>query len=534
MSYGFIIWFVCITVVQCLYEEILNREIIWPKPKSSRYGTDDVTVTKGHLKINLDGVEDCPRLIEAKKNYENDWFFPKELADSSSPGQLTELKLIKSDDFQCPQGYSYPKITKDESYQLTVNGTNAILSSGSVWGFLRGVESFSQLITYKRPRSLTEPVIFTIRSTAIEDEPAYPVRGLMLDTGRHFLPVDVILRQIDVMSQSKFNLFHWHIADSESFPYQSLQYPNLPLYGAYGPKAIYTKQDMKRIITYANIRGIRVVPEFDTPGHMGSWRGQPGLLAVCSVKSNILDPSKEENYRFLKGFFKEVIQLFPDEYLHLGGDEVSSYAQCWEKNVNIQKWAKDNNLLTTKDIERYYLQRLLGIINDISTELNIKRTVLVWEEAVFMFKTKLPNVIAVPWYHYASMKTTTQLGYQSINAACYYINYVTRPGADWRQTGKGPEYGNFYNCHPADYVFPGTEALNLGGIAAMWGEYEDKNNLESDLWPRAATVAEKLWSPYNKTLDATKAIPRLHRFRCRLNWRGYRASPTDGPDYCSF
>ncbi|CAD5235386.1 unnamed protein product [Bursaphelenchus xylophilus] len=268
---------------------------------------------------------------------------------------------------------------------------------------------------------------------------------------------------------------------------------------------------------------------------MGSWLGQPGLLAECgATKSNIIDPSRQENYEFLKEFFTEVVQLFPDEYIHLGGDEVSAYVECWTNNPKIMNWAENLGLNSTRGIEEYYIERLINIITEITGELNISRTILLWEEAVYNMQKKYPNVIAIPWYRYDSMTKTTKLGYPSINAACYYINYLMRPKADWREQGIAPQYGDFYHCHPKDYVYQGKEELNLGGIATMWGEYEDKNNLESDLWPRAATVAEKLWSPYEKTQDPIPAIPRLHRLRCRMNWRGYRASPTDGPDYCAF
>ncbi|CAD5235387.1 unnamed protein product [Bursaphelenchus xylophilus] len=241
-------------------------ELIWPQPKESYYGEAGVTVTKGHLNVNIDDFEGCEALRVAKQTYENSWFFPQILPNSTAPGSLTEIKLIKPSDFQCPGGYSYPKTIKDESYHLTVTSAFSTLQSNTIWGFLRGLETFSQLISHQPPKSISEPPKFTLKTAEIIDEPAYNVRGLMLDTGRHFLPVDVILRQIDLMAQSKFNVFHWHIVDVESFPYHSEQFANLSALGAFGPNAVYSRSDVKKVIKYANLKGIRVVPEFDTPG----------------------------------------------------------------------------------------------------------------------------------------------------------------------------------------------------------------------------------------------------------------------------
>ena len=110
-----------------------------------------------------------------------------------------------------------------------------------------------------------------IREANVSDRPRFPHRGIMVDSSRHFLSVGILLENLDLMAHNKMNVFHWHLTDSESFPYTSAKYPNMSLLGAYTPAHTYSIDDMKKVIDYARLRGIRTVPEFDTPGHTGAW-----------------------------------------------------------------------------------------------------------------------------------------------------------------------------------------------------------------------------------------------------------------------
>ncbi|EPB67212.1 glycosyl hydrolase family 20, catalytic domain protein [Ancylostoma ceylanicum] len=134
------------------------------------------------------------------------------------------------------------------------------------------------------------------------------------------------------------NVLHWHIVDSESFPYTSAKYPNMSLLGAYTPAHIYSINDIKKVMDYARLRGIRVIPEFDTPGHSGSWgKSIPNLLPTCyntlgavDQLPDIIDPTLPSNFEFLSDFFAEALALFQDNYMHFGGDEVAGdMQQCW-------------------------------------------------------------------------------------------------------------------------------------------------------------------------------------------------------------
>ena len=165
----------------------------------------------------------------------------------------------------------------------------------------------------------------------IEDRPRFPWRGLMLDVSRHWMPVEVVERNLDAMAAVKLNVFHWHLSDDQGFRVESRRYPRLQQLGSDGH--YYTQDEIRRVVAYALDRGIRVVPEFDIPGHTTSWfpgypelAGAPGPYAIgrhFGVFDPVMDPSREETYAFLDGFLGEMAALFPDPYFHIGGDEVN-------------------------------------------------------------------------------------------------------------------------------------------------------------------------------------------------------------------
>lgn len=174
----------------------------------------------------------------------------------------------------------------------------------------------------------------------IRDAPAYPHRGLMLDTARHFLPVATITAAVDAMAMNKMNVLHLHLVDAQSFPVESSSYPNLTA-AAYSPQSTYSHADLAGVVAHAAARGIRVVPEFDVPGHAYGWRGYD-ILAQCptSLAGNInnfpLDPTKDLTVDVVKAFLQEMLAVFPDRYMHLGGDEIVT--SCWRDDPSIASW----------------------------------------------------------------------------------------------------------------------------------------------------------------------------------------------------
>ncbi|KAI1714009.1 glycosyl hydrolase family 20, catalytic domain-containing protein [Ditylenchus destructor] len=504
---------------------------VWPLPQKIHYGGQNRTLRRDGISFQFRGIRDvdCDILNFARNTYLKEWFFPWRDA-STSVGSLIIVIHLHS---KCPRLDEYPQEGMDEEYRLRVPFTgDATLDAQEIWGVLRGLETISQLIFYTQGS-------YFIRTATIHDWPEYSVRGIMLDTSRHYLRKNLILRQIDLMAQNKMNLLHWHIVDMESFPYVSKRFPNLSKAGAFTQKHVYTRNTVEEIIKYARLRGVRVMVEFDTPGHMSSWDGQFQLLAECRnatghfKDSAMIDPTLEQNYQFLEDFFKEVFETFPERFIHLGGDEAGFWTEdCWGRNPEIQKFMRDHGLLNITMLENFYFSRLQNIINRLMGADPARRMVF-WQE-VFTNNNPDPKAIvhiwqsATPAQRAKDIAAATTAGHKVILSACWYLNYIDY-GSDWKEG----RYQLYY-CDPR--AFKGTyqqKQLVLGGIATMWGEYVDGTNLESRLWPRASAVAERLWSSPTQTTDADVAWPRLHEHRCRLIARGFRAQPINGAgDYC--
>lgn len=261
-----------------------------------------------------------------------------------------------------------------EAYTLNIidaGGPNVqgTLAADTVFGALRGLETLSQLAEYRAGA----PGSAIVRAARIADAPRFPHRGALLDTARHFIPVPTLLAFLDAMSYNKLNVFHWHLVDDQSFPFQSATFPALSAQGAWGhgsPQHIYAPADVQAVIAYGFARGIRVVPEFDTPGHTLSWgAGEPSLLTPCySANGSLsgtfgpLDPTLEGTYTFLAALYAEIAATFPDAYMHIGGDEVSF--DCWKSNPAINSWMAANGIAAGDyaGLESYYVQKNLALV----------------------------------------------------------------------------------------------------------------------------------------------------------------------------
>src|SRR6266568_4301426 len=242
-------------------------------------------------------------------------------------------------------GKAIPQLGEDESYNLDINPTSAKLTAATDLGAMHGLQTFLQLIA-------TTADGFAVPSITVEDKPRFPWRGLMMDVSRHFIPLDVIKRNLDGMAAVKMNVFHWHLSDDQGFRVESKTFPKLQELGSDGLN--FTQDQIRDLIAYAGGRGIRVVPEFDIPGHSTAWfveypnlASAPGPYKIertWGVHDPAIDPTREETYKFLDKFIGEMTKLFPDQYFHIGGDEVNG--KQWSSNPKIQQFMRAHGLKT--------------------------------------------------------------------------------------------------------------------------------------------------------------------------------------------
>jgi hexosaminidase len=371
---------------------------------------------------------------------------------------------------------SYPKFGEDESYALVIDGAGAALKANTTVGAMRGMETFSQLVAGD-----ADGYYFPLVN--IQDKPRFPWRGLMIDVGRHFEPVDVIKRNIDAMAMVKMNVFHWHLSEDQGFRIESKKYPKLQGMGSAG--SYYTQEQVRDVIEYAADRGVRVVPEFDMPGHTSSWMvGYPELASApgpyelemrWGVFDPTMDPTREETYEFLDGFIGEMTALFPDEYFHVGGDE--NNGKQWKDNPQIQEFMKAHGYHNTAELQTYFNQRVLKIVQKYGKKM------VGWDE---ILTPDLPKETVVQsWRGYKSLDQSAREGYNAIWSASYYLDHM------------GPaEYHYLSDPLPADSKLTKEQASHIvGGEVCMWGEFVWQENIDSRIWPRSAAVAERFWSP---------------------------------------
>ena len=365
-------------------------------------------------------------------------------------------------------------VAMDESYALEIKNNKVLLNSNTDFGAMRGLETLLQLIQ-------TEKGMTCLPVLKIEDSPRFQWRGLMIDVCRHFIPKNVILRNLDAMAMAKMNVFHWHLSEDQGFRVECKTFPKLHEMGSDGK--YFTHEDVKEIIKYANDRGIRVVPEFDIPGHSTAWFvGYPEFASEVKkyeierhygVFDPTFDPTKEETYEFFDKFFGEMSGLFNDDYMHIGGDE--NNGKQWDSSKAIQEFKKANNLKSNHELQAYFNKRLQKILEKYGKKM------IGWDE---ILSTELPKSTMIhSWQGKEGMVTAAKNGYYSILSNGYYID-LCQSMVD-----------HYYNDPLPDNINLSDEQKKyiLGGEATMWGELVNEDNIDTRIWPRTAAIAEVLW-----------------------------------------
>lgn len=373
-------------------------------------------------------------------------------------------------------GSRVPSLDENESYQLTIDAARATLTAPTVVGALRGFETLLQLLAGDRGG-------FFLPAVTIDDAPRFPWRGLLIDVGRHFMPVDVIKRNLDGMAAVKLNVLHLHITEDQGFRIESKRFPKLHQLGSDG--LYFTQDQIREIVAYAAERGIRVVPEFDMPGHVQAWlAGHPELgsapgpyeiARAWGVMDPAFDPTREELYRFLDVFFGEMAPLFPDAYMHIGGDE--NNGKHWNANAAIKAFMAKNTLADAHALQAYFNRRLSKILSKHGKKM------VGWDE---ILRPDLPRDIVVQsWRGQASLADGARKGYAGILSNGYYIDLMESTTRHYLVDPAPASLG----------LSPAEAARVLGGEATMWSEWVTPETIDSRVWPRTAAIAERFWSP---------------------------------------
>ena len=396
----------------------------------------------------------------------------------------------------------------EERYSLRVTPVGISLTAPTSLGALRGLATLEQLLAQQK-KELYFPEV------DIDDQPRFAWRGLLIDAARHFMPVNVIKRNLDGMAAVKLNVLHWHLSDDQGFRVESRRLPRLATVGGAGQ--FYTQDDVREVLRYAAARGIRVVPEFDMPGHATAWLAAYPVLASndsthgvttrWGVLNIAMDPTKESTYALLDTLLGEMTALFPDPYFHIGGDE--NDGRQWLRSPRIVAFMKAQQMLKANGqpdkhaLQTYFNRRILDLLTRYGKKM------VGWDE---ILGPGLPeSAVIQSWRGKKGLYDAVRAGHPAILSNGYYIDLYYSAAAHYA-----------VDPLPADAPLTAAQQrLVLGGEATMWSEFADSTLIDSRIWPRAAAVAERLWSPATVT-DVPDLYRRLDAVADELETLGLR------------
>jgi hexosaminidase len=443
---------------------------LMPMPQHLTAGQGQLKIDSGFT-VALEGYKD-PRLESARKRFldtlSRQTGIPYHTEESQGEPTLTVKTTGPSD--------AVEHIGENESYHLEVMQTHAVLTAPNPLGAMHGLQTFLQLV------SIT-PDGFAAPAVTIDDEPRFAWRGLMIDAGRHFQPMNVLKRNLDGMEAVKLNVFHWHLSEDQGFRAESKVYPLLTGKGSNGD--YYTQAQMKEIVEYARDRGIRVVPEFDMPCHTTAWfvgypdlasgKGPYQIQTRWGIFAPAMDPSHESTFTFIDKFIGEMTTIFPDAYFHVGGDECNG--KEWDANEQIHAFMREHHLKDNAALQSYFSGRVQKIV------AAHHRIMVGWDEVLQPNTPK--DVVIQSWRGPKGLAASARQGNRTILSNGYYID-LNQSAAEHYLTD--PLGGDAANLTDEE------KKRVMGGEATMWSEFTTSEIIDSRIWPRTAAIAERLWS----------------------------------------
>jgi hexosaminidase len=412
--------------------------------------------------------------------------------------------------------------SEDESYSLDISPDGVLIAASSRAGYLYGAISLWQMLAHNGG---------SIPAWHIEDEPRFRWRGIMLDSARHMQSEKFILQLLDYMAEHKLNRFHWHLTDDQGWRIEIKRYPRLTAIGGYRPQTMppykpnsvapkgpyggfYTQEQIRRIVAYARERNITVVPEIEMPGHAtaplvaypeyGSTAVPLTTMPVgWGIYPNLYNP-KDSTFTFLEGILTEVMELFPGEYIHVGGDE--AIKNQWKENPEIQQKLHDLGLHDEDALQSWFMARIEKFINAHG------RKMVGWDEILQGGLSQ--NATVMSWRGVQGAVAAAKQGHDAIltpNRPLYF-NYRQSDAAD-EPAGRDPvnSLSDVYNFQALPTQLTPTEQMHILGVqGSIWTEYVlTEDRVQHMLFPRAAALAELAWSPASRAnyRDFLKRLP---------------------------
>ena len=398
-----------------------------------------------------------------------------------------------------------PAVQGEEAYRLSVTPKRIDITAADDRGLFWGVQTLRQLLPARHGGTLA------IRAVRIDDAPRYAWRGVMLDVARHFMPVALVKRQIDLFSRYKINVLHWHLTDDQGWRIQIDKYPKLTRVGAWRTEpdgertgGFYTQQQIRDVVEYARQRNIMVVPEIEMPGHASAaiaaypWLSCPKqpiqVPAGWGVFTDIYCVGDDTTFAFLHDVLDEVAALFPAPYIHIGGDEVPK--QQWIQSASSQRRMREQHLADAEGLQSWFVQR-------IQRDLEARgKTLIGWDEILAGGADR--NAIVEMWRGDAEAAKALANGNRVIVAGPFYIDTpiedLTVQDIYRTDAFAGPAYA----AHRGQV---------LGAEAPLWAERVTPRNLEAMLYPRVLALSERLWNP-----DARDYADFERRMRAQYPW----------------
>ena len=435
--------------------------------------------------------------------------------------------------------FQFDSTIEKEGYHLKISENDIIISAQTDVGAFYAVQTLRQLLPPPLENQTFKANKIYQQAQHIEDVPKFTYRGMHLDVGRHFFPVEFIKKYIDMMALLKMNTFHWHLTEDQGWRIEIKKYPNLQEVAAWRDETLighysdmphqfdgkkyggyYTQEEVKEIVAYAAERHITVIPEIEMPGHaqaaiaayphLGCTGNNPGVAKLWGVFEDIYCP-KEETFAFLEDVLDEVLELFPSEYIHIGGDEAPKTR--WKNCESCQALIKKEGLKDEFELQSYFITR-------IETYLNSKgRQIIGWDE--ILEGGLAPNATVMSWRGVEGAVSAAKQGHKVImtpTSHCYFDYYQSENDTEPLAIGGFLPLEKVYYFNPIpDGLSSEDSKFVLGAQGNVWTEYmKDEKQVEYMAFPRAIALSEVLWTS-EEHRNYQDFVKRLEHFQKRLH-----------------